>query len=99
MTNCKNCIHEQACAAWIRHSEILYNDFEYDVENCPYYISNTHSTHGQWINIAPYYASNGSYNKAQECSVCHAFFVSPGNTPYSNHPYCCECGARMDGGN
>mgnify|MGYP002508598211 CR=1 FL=1 len=52
--------------------------------------------HGRWINTPPYRALNGSYNKAQECSVCHAFFVSPGNTPYSNHPYCCECGARMD---
>ena len=53
--------------------------------------------HGYWINTPPYYAINGNYNKAQECSVCHSFFVSPGNTPYSNHPYCCECGAKMDG--
>lgn len=52
--------------------------------------------HGHWINTPPYYASNGNYNKAQECSVCHAFFVSSGNTPYSNHPYCCECGAKMN---
>jgi hypothetical protein len=54
--------------------------------------------HGYWINTPPYRASNGNYNKGQECSVCHAFFVSPGNTPYSNHPYCCKCGAKMDGG-
>ena len=53
--------------------------------------------HGRWINTAPYRASNGNYNKAQECSVCHAYYVSPGNTPYSNHPYCAECGAKMDG--
>ena len=53
--------------------------------------------HGYWINTPPYRASNGNYNKAQECSVCHALFVSSGNTPYSNHPYCCECGAKMDG--
>lgn len=52
--------------------------------------------HGRWINTPPYHALNGSYNKGQECSVCHAFFVSPGSTPYSNHPYCCECGAKMD---
>lgn len=54
--------------------------------------------HGHWINTSPYIASNGNYCKAQECSVCHALFVSPGNTPYANHPYCCECGAKMDGG-
>lgn len=54
--------------------------------------------HGYWINTPPYRASNGNYNKAQECSVCHAYFVSSGNTSYSNHPYCCECGAKMDGG-
>lgn len=53
--------------------------------------------HGRWINTPPYYASNGNYNKAQERSVCYSLFVSSGNTPYSNHPYCCECGARMDG--
>ena len=53
--------------------------------------------HGHWINISPYTASNGNYNKGQECSVCHAFFVSPGNTPYSNHPYCCKCGSKMGG--
>jgi hypothetical protein len=58
----------------------------------------TEVVHGYWIDTPPYHALNGSYNKAQECSVCHAFFVSPGNTPYSNHPYCCECGAKMDGG-
>ena len=52
--------------------------------------------HGYWINTPPYIAMNGAYNKAQECSVCSAFFVSDGNTPYSNHPYCCECGAKMD---
>jgi uncharacterized paraquat-inducible protein A len=52
--------------------------------------------HGYWINTPPYRASNGNYNKAQECSVCNAYFVSPGNTPYSSHPYCCECGAKMD---
>lgn len=53
--------------------------------------------HGHWINTPPYTASNGEYNKAQECSVCNAYFVSSGYTRYSNHPYCCECGAKMDG--
>lgn len=55
--------------------------------------------HGKWINHSPYYALDGRYLKAQECSICHSIFVSDGNTPYSNHPYCCECGAKMDGGN
>ena len=50
---------------------------------------------GYWINIPPYRAISGDYNKAQECPKCHAFFVSNGNEPYSNHPYCCECGARL----
>ena len=54
--------------------------------------------HGKWINEPPYKAMDGTYKKGQECSNCHAYFVSDGNTPYSNHPYCCECGAKMDGG-
>lgn len=53
---------------------------------------------GEWINVPPYRTLNGQHLKGQECSVCHSFFVSEGNTPYSNHPYCCECGAKMDGG-
>lgn len=53
--------------------------------------------HGKWINEPPYKAMDGTYRKGQECSVCHAYFVSDGNKPYSNHPYCCECGAKMDG--
>ena len=52
---------------------------------------------GYWINDPPYRTLDGRYFKAQECSVCHSVFVSDGNTPYSNHPYCCECGAKMDG--
>lgn len=54
--------------------------------------------HGAWLNVPPYRDAYGHYRKGQECSVCHSFFVSDGNEPYSNHPYCCECGARMDGG-
>lgn len=52
--------------------------------------------HGKWIHEPPYKAPNGQYLKASECSNCHAFFVSNGNEPYSDHPYCCECGAKMD---
>ena len=72
-------------------------------EKCPVYkvptVDAEPVVHGRWINTPPYYAPNGNYNKAQECSVCHSLFVSSGTTPYSNHPYCCECGAKMDGGN
>ena len=52
--------------------------------------------HGKWIHEPPYIAPNGKYLKASECSNCYAFFVSDGNEPYSDHPYCCECGAKMD---
>lgn len=31
---CGSCIHKDACAAWIRHGETLYDDFEYSVEGC-----------------------------------------------------------------
>ena len=53
--------------------------------------------HGYWIHEPPYIAPNGKYLKASECSNCHAIFVSNGNEPYSDHPYCCECGAKMYG--
>ncbi len=53
--------------------------------------------HGYWIHEPPYYDLNGKYRKGSECSSCHTYFVSNGNEPYSDHPYCCECGAKMDG--
>lgn len=54
--------------------------------------------HGEWINIPAYIGADGKLHKAQECSVCKAFFVSDPNKPYSNHPYCAECGAKMGRG-
>ena len=53
--------------------------------------------HGEWIHEPPYYAPNGKFLKGSECSNCHSVFISDGNEPYSDHPWCCECGARMDG--
>lgn len=52
--------------------------------------------HAKWENIEPYTAINGQYLKAQVCSNCDALFVSGGNEPYNNYPYCCVCGAKMD---
>lgn len=37
MAKCGSCIHKDACEAWIRHGETLYDDFEYSVEECQYY--------------------------------------------------------------
>ena len=37
---CKTCIHSKACEAWIRHGKTLYDDFQYDIEDCPYYTAN-----------------------------------------------------------
>lgn len=74
---------------------------ECDKSKCPLWTAPTADVapvvHGYWINTPPYRAVNGSYKKGQECSVCNAYYVSDGNTPYSNHPYCAECGAMMDG--
>lgn len=53
---------------------------------------------GEWIHEAPYTTFSGEYLKGSECSVCHSFFVSKGNEPWSDHPFCCECGAKMKGG-
>lgn len=55
--------------------------------------------HGRWINDPPYRTFGGDWLKAQMCSECRAYYVSNGNTPYSNHNYCPHCGAKMDGKN
>lgn len=50
---------------------------------------------GEWINEPPYHTGDGRYLKAQICSCCRAFYVSDGNTQYSNHNFCANCGADM----
>ncbi|MBR4308574.1 MAG: DUF551 domain-containing protein [Oscillospiraceae bacterium] len=36
-TKCEACIHRDACLAWIRHGEAMYEDFGYSVEDCPWF--------------------------------------------------------------
>jgi hypothetical protein len=87
---CYKGIALDADANWIIEAEVE----SMSETNCGDFIP---VVHGYWINTPPYRAVNGMYKKAQECSVCDAFYVSDGYAPYSNHPYCAECGAKMDG--
>ena len=52
--------------------------------------------HAKWINLPRYKSVGGTFQKAQICSACNAFYVSDVNTPFSNHRYCADCGAKMD---
>ena len=52
--------------------------------------------HGKWIKDGPYRAVSGNYNKSVTCSVCNSLFISNGNEPWALHPFCCECGAKME---
>lgn len=52
--------------------------------------------HAKWINLPKYKSVGGTFQKAQICSACNAFYVSDANTPFSNHRYCADCGAKMD---
>lgn len=38
-SKCENCVHEEACNAWINHCRMLYDDFIFDVGDCPFYRS------------------------------------------------------------
>lgn len=87
MANCKKCIHEEACAAWIRHGEILYDDFEYAVESCPYY---DEASHGRIIQTI----KNGKTNRVFSC--CNTDFTQL--TMWITPNYCPNCGAKMYGG-
>lgn len=52
--------------------------------------------HAKWINDGPYKSIGGEMLKSQMCSHCNSLFVSPADAPWPNHPYCAQCGARMD---
>lgn len=53
--------------------------------------------HGKWDKNGSYDSIGGDWMKSQQCSVCYALYVSPGNTPWEHHKYCPNCGAKMDG--
>jgi len=83
MANCKTCMHEQACAAWIRHGEMLYDDFEYSVEDCQYY---TKAAHGRWM-------WEGQFKACSECGS----YVEWSETLGANFwKYCPYCGIKME---
>lgn len=51
--------------------------------------------YGHWMNEGPYEAFGGVLKKSQQCPICYAVYISGGNDPWPNHPYCSECGARL----
>ncbi len=82
---CKNCYHLSSCAVWVRHGTTLYDDYDYSVENCPYYISATDVVevrHGEWKSV---YSNNMGI--VYECSEC-------GHLELGTSDYCI-CGAKM----
>ncbi len=36
-SKCKMCLHYAPCKAWVKHGEILYDDFSYSTEGCMYF--------------------------------------------------------------
>lgn len=87
MIKCKACLHEEACASWIRHGEAFYDDFEYSVEDCPYYSKVVHGKNlkEDWPSLF-------------ECSVCGCDSMDTYTFEPSKINYCPSCGAKMDGG-
>ena len=86
---CKDCIHEKACAAWIRHGETLYDDFEYSADDCPYY---DEIRYGEWIKTYTVDWWLGTEKiDGYTCNQCARHFKIKGK-------YCPNCGAYMRGG-
>ncbi len=90
---CGNCIHKKVCDYW---DQIVYpNDSNYDGYPCADYFPADAEPikHGKWIAQEQEYPMMGckiivGYN----CSIC-------GGKQELKTNYCCDCGARMDGGN
>lgn len=83
MIRCKNCKHKEACAAWIRHGETLYDDFDYSVENCPYYAK---AVHGKWMWEGEFKA----------CSECGSYVEWDETLGASFWKFCPYCGTKME---
>lgn len=85
---CKNCFHKEACDAWVRHGDTLYDDYHYSVEGCPFHTPAAdveEVKHGWWIE------QSISGEATWCCSECKTL-----GSPHWKR--CPVCEAKMDGG-
>ncbi len=78
------------------HDTLMMYEIAWEIDDAPA-ADVRPERHGHWINEEPYTALNGTCKKSQTCSECNTVYISDGNTHYSNHKFCPECGAKMDG--
>lgn len=92
---CWDCFHRFACESWIRHGEILYDDFDYSVDGCPYHITKEEVTeiiYGEWEIYTDEYDC-----EYMRCSICgEEFYPVDEDTVDTTPNYCQSCGAKMD---
>lgn len=106
---CKNCHHRAACDAWVRNATTLYDDYDYSVENCPYYVATADVVevrHGEWNIRSEIHQMFDDVDEELfvECPFCQRRYHVPFEfedekiLEYAReeYPYC-HCGAKMDG--
>lgn len=86
---CNSCFHKDACYAWIRHGSTLYDNYDYSVENCPYYVLET--------DVKKVIHANWELHKdgSGTCDYCR----TTSRAVYDDdnwQDYCGHCGAIMD---
>lgn len=85
---CKDCLHIEACDAWVRHGATLYDDYHYSVEGCPFHVPAAdveEVKHGHWLE------QNISGEQTWCCSECKTL-----GSPHWKR--CPVCEVKMDGG-
>lgn len=91
---CWGCFHRLACESWIAHGEILYDDFDYSVDGCPYYITVEDAREiicGEWEIYTDEYDC-----EYMRCSICgEEFYPVDEDTVDTTPNYCQNCGADM----
>lgn len=99
---CKRCYHRVACEAWVRNGTTLYDDFNYSVEDCPYFqpaADVVEVVHAKWL---PYiedveiYNAGGFTERRQTGWVCGKCKDKSSVMSYGRK-YCPNCGAKMEG--
>ena len=53
-SKCEMCIHLASCKAWVKHGELLYNDFSYSTEGCEHYLSLVMCKDCKWYKESKY---------------------------------------------
>lgn len=95
--SCKKCYHRAACEAWVRNATTLYDDYDYSVENCPYYVDTADVQEVRYGELKGIHRFGGNCWLGY-CSACGIELRGYSEIDVmAKHKYCHGCGVKLIG--